>query len=73
MIKFTVITPKKDAIAKSVIEAMKKQINDKLKEVICPLHHQRAQIIISGPINNLKFEIKGCCQTLTDEAKKALG
>jgi len=72
MIKFKAITPKKDAIQKSIIEAMKKGLSSKLKDVICPIHHQHPQVVISGTINHPKYEIKGCCQVLIDEAKKVL-
>ena len=71
-IKFDIITPKKDAIQKSIIDAMKKEISFKLIDVICPIHHQHPQVVISGTINNPKYEIKGCCQVLIDEAKKVL-
>ncbi len=72
IIKFKVITPPKDALQKQVIDAIKKQLNSKLKNVICPIHHQHPEVVISGSINNPKYEIKGCCQVLIDEAKKVL-
>jgi hypothetical protein len=72
MIKFKVIKPKKNAIVKDAMEALKEQISDKLKRVQCPDHYQHPKVIISGSISNPKFEIKGCCQKLIDEATKIL-
>ena len=72
MIKAKPILPKKGALEKDAIESLRKQISEKLKNVQCPDHHQRPEVIISGTVGNLKYEIKGCCQKLKDEATQAL-
>jgi hypothetical protein len=72
MINIKVTMPDNDAIQKSIIDIIKKEINSKLKDVSCPIHHQRPTVVVSGNINNPKYEIKGCCQVLIDEAKKVL-
>lgn len=70
-IKIKVTAPPKDAIMKAAIEAVKKQISAKLKNVECPEHHQRPTLVING--RDLKnVQIEGCCQNVIDQAKKAL-
>ncbi len=72
MINFKVTMPTKDALQKSIIEAIKKELTSKLRNVICPVHHQHPTVVISGTIINPKYEIEGCCQVLIDEVKKVL-
>ena len=70
MINIKVTMPDNDDIQKQSIEIIKKELNSKLKNVSCPIHHQRPTVIVSGSINNPKYEIQGCCQVLIDEAMK---
>ena len=72
MIKFNVKLPSKDSITRSIIEAAKKQVSNKLRNVECPDHHQHPEITITGSATHPVFEVSGCCQKLIDAAEKAL-
>ena len=72
MIQIDVIAPKKGELEKQVWEAIRKQVEEKLRDVKCPEHGRRPKVTISGSHSSPEFKIGGCCQKLIDEATKAL-
>jgi hypothetical protein len=62
-----------DALEQAVIEAATKAIIDRVGSVRCPKHGQYAKIVCTGlKSNDLKFNVSGCCQELTEEVKSKL-
>ena len=57
------------AVFKNVADSVAKS----LRHVRCPVHHDRPKVKCVGRnIQNLKFEISGCCQDLIDQATRKL-
>jgi hypothetical protein len=72
MIRMKPIKPKKSAL-QQIKEALEKDINSKLSDVQCPVHHQRPEIVILDPVK-ITYDVKDpCCDKLVDEVKKVLG
>ncbi len=60
-------------IEKAVLENATDQIVKALSSVRCKEHGQQPEVIVKGEtINNLSFEVKGCCQKLIDQALEKL-
>lgn len=72
MIEMHVIAPKKGELEKQAWEAIRKQVEEMLRDVKCPEHGRRPKVTISGSYSSPEFKIEGCCQKLIDEATKAL-
>lgn len=72
MFKVKAIIPDIKAIEKDMINAIKQELEGKIKHITCPKHQEHPQVVVSGPIKNLKIEIKGCCQDLLDQTTKFL-
>jgi len=59
-----------NALEKAVLASVEKQIINKVGSVRCPEHGQKANIICKGrDLDNLNFEVAGCCQVLIDKVK----
>lgn len=62
-----------DALEKSAFEQVKKNVQERLRRVRCPEHHQSPRVTSSGSsLSNLSWSIEGCCDQVVSEAKKAL-
>ena len=77
MIDITYKVTKKPKLGERGIEIIKRQYTDmlseRLKNVICPDHHQRPRVIVSiYPESDPTIKIEGCCQKIVDEATQAL-
>lgn len=71
-IKFKVIQPRKGELEKQLWDALKKQIETKLKDVKCPDHNLHPRLVVSGTLHKPDFKINGCCQKLIDMTSVAL-
>jgi hypothetical protein len=69
MIKYVdlVTTYAEDPLSKTVIDSVLAQIELRLHSVACPIHNESPQILLVGPITDLKIEVLGCCQAFVDE------
>jgi len=60
-------------IEKAVMQAASEEIASLVKNVRCPEHGEYARIVASGrSMNDIDFEISGCCDKLVDEVKRKL-
>ena len=58
-----------DAIEKAVYQQVSDTVKKSLSSVRCPEHGQRPTVKIKGRnLDNLSFEVNGCCQDLIDLA-----
>jgi hypothetical protein len=75
-IEFEVIAPKKGALERQAWNALRRgvveHLEGKLGDMRCSQHHQCPRVTVTGSLKNPKFEIKGCCQELIDQAMEAL-
>lgn len=63
-----------EGIEKAALELVTDKITKALSSVRCKEHAQRPKVIVKGDtINNLSFEVQGCCQKLIDQAFNKLG
>ncbi len=54
--------------------AVRDSIGNRLADVRCPNHDEAPRITVSGSsVTDLSWSIEGCCATLVEEAKRALG
>lgn len=62
-----------DVLTKAVLSSVALQIKEKVGSVRCPDHGKSPKIICKGKsIENLGFEVSGCCETLVDDVKQKL-
>lgn len=62
-----------EALTKAVLTSVAEQIKSKLGSVRCPEHGKFPKIICKGKsIENLGFEVSGCCEELIDSVKRKL-
>ena len=60
-------------IEKSILQQVSNDIKKALSSVRCQEHGQAPSVTVKGKsLDNLSFEVKGCCQELIDEALKKL-
>jgi hypothetical protein len=62
-----------NALEQAVLQQVTENIKNSLSSVRCKEHGQRPKIKVKGQkIDNLTFEVEGCCQVLIDEALRKL-
>jgi len=62
-----------EVLTKAVFTSVAEQIKSKVGSVRCPDHGQSPKIICKGKsIENLGFEVTGCCEKLIDSVKRKL-
>ena len=62
-----------NAVERALLENLKEQIQDKLRGVRCAEHNQQPRVTVAGSsLDQLSFQVHGCCQKLIDQATKAL-
>ena len=62
-----------DALKKAVLQQVADSVKKSLSSVRCSEHGQRPTVKVKGRnLDNLSFEVKGCCQSLIDQALKKL-
>ncbi len=62
-----------DALERAIFEEVTAGVKNTLASVRCAEHGQMPRVKIKGRnINNLSWEVKGCCQPLIDNALKKL-
>jgi hypothetical protein len=61
-----------DKIMDATLEKARKELRAKIESVRCPVHNQRAEAI-SKDSRGVNFEVRGCCEALTEAVKKVLG
>lgn len=62
-----------DAILAESIKSLTKQVKQKISQIVCLEHNEKARVItIKKSGDTLVFSVKGCCQKLIDEVTKAL-
>lgn len=69
------VSPNKlgDELQKVILTEVASKVKKALSSLTCPDHHRRPKVTIKGrDINNLSWEVQGCCQKLIDAAIKKL-
>lgn len=69
------VSPNKigDALEKSILQEITNQIKASLQAVRCEEHGQYPKVTIKGRnLDNLSFEISGCCDSLVSKASSKL-
>jgi len=62
-----------DALEQAFLKEMADGIKKSLSSVRCPEHGRHPKVTVKGgAIDNLSFEVDGCCQSLIDTALKKL-
>jgi hypothetical protein len=63
----------RDAVEGMVLEAVSKQIRQKVGACRCPEHGRRPTIVAKGrDLKSLSFEVKGCCDKLIEDVRRKL-
>ena len=58
-----------NAIEQAMLSEITNSVNKSLYSVSCPTHHQKPKVLIKGKnLNNLSFEISGCCDELIQKS-----
>jgi hypothetical protein len=62
-----------DALEKAVLQEVADSVKKALSSVLCSEHGRKPTVKVKGVnLKNLSFEVKGCCQSLIDQATKKL-
>lgn len=62
-----------DVLTKTVLANVAEQVKKNVGSVRCPDHGKSPKIVCKGKsIENLSFEISGCCETLISAVKRKL-
>lgn len=62
-----------NALEKAVFQEVADNIKKSLSSVRCSEHGERPKVKVKGRnLDNLSYEVKGCCQSLIDKAIKKL-
>lgn len=63
----------RDPLEKAVMEAVSKQIRQKVSACRCPEHGKAPSILAKGrDLRSLSFEVKGCCDKLIADVRRKL-
>jgi hypothetical protein len=63
----------RDAASKAVMESLTKHIKQQVGSLRCPTHGQAPTVHVKGhSLDNLSFEVGGCCQDLIDRVTAKL-
>ena len=61
------------AIEDGILKSVASDVKGKLSSIRCRTHGQQAKVTIKGKgLNNLSFEVNGCCQALIDQCSTKL-
>lgn len=55
-----------------VTDAARKTVEEKVRRIRCPEHHETARVHFTGMGDKLSWKVEGCCQRLVEEVKRAL-
>lgn len=59
-----------NALEAAVLENVASQIEQKVGSIRCSEHHQSPKIVGKGKsLNNLSFEVSGCCEDVMNKVK----
>ena len=62
-----------DELEKAILSEVADNVKKALSSVMCPKHGQRPRVKVKGRnVNNLSWEVEGCCQELIDMAMNKL-
>ena len=62
-----------DALEEAVLANLSESISKSLRSVHCAEHGERPKVKCKGrKLDNLTFEISGCCENLIEQAKNRL-
>ncbi|MFB4203984.1 hypothetical protein KBTX_03114 [wastewater metagenome] len=62
-----------DALEAAALKSISEQIKDKLRGVKCPEHGESPKVKVQGRnLDNLSFEVSGCCDALIERVKEKL-
>lgn len=63
----------RNAVERALLEQLREQIQAKLRGLRCTKHNQQPHVTVAGAsLNQLEFQVHGCCQELIDRAAEAL-
>jgi hypothetical protein len=63
----------RDALEGAILQSVQDHVTHRLGTVRCPVHGAAPTVVCRGrSLNDLKFDISGCCQAGIDTATKAL-
>lgn len=63
----------RDPLERAVIEAVTKQVRQKVGSCRCPEHGRSPTLIAKGrDLQSLSFQVKGCCDKLIEDVKRRL-
>lgn len=78
-IKFNIggrsVNPKnmKGAIEGAILQGVQDSIKKSVGSARCPEHGSSPKVVVKGRnLDNLSFEVSGCCESLIDNVKKKL-
>lgn len=56
-----------NALEKALLQSIQESIQKKVGAIRCPEHGQAPKVICKGrSLDNLSFEVSGCCQSVID-------
>ena len=62
-----------NALEAEALKNISGQIKDKLRGIKCPEHGKAPKLIVKGRnLDNLSFEVAGCCDALIERVKEKL-
>ncbi len=62
-----------DALEQAAFEQVRKNVQERLRRLRCPEHHQAPRVTSSGSsLATLEWSISGCCDRVVDAARRAL-
>jgi hypothetical protein len=62
-----------DALQEAAFQQVKTNVQERLRRVRCPQHHQAPRVAGSGTsLATLRWSIAGCCDRLVEEARHEL-
>ena len=62
-----------DALDILFLKHVREQINDSIESVRCNKHGEQASVVVRGSnLDNLNYEVSGCCSDFTKKIKKRL-
>jgi len=62
-----------DALERAILQSVSDSIKRSVGSLRCPEHRSSPKIVVKGrDLNNLSFEVSGCCQKLMDSVESRL-
>ena len=63
----------KDVLDILFLKHIKKKINNSITSIYCNEHDKQASVVVKGSdIDNLNYEVSGCCEDLIKKVKKKI-